>query len=205
MDPATIALLIGLGIKIVYDAIDTLYKEYAKGEARGQAEKTRSDLDTLLGTETGKLTTEYEAQSKRLGEYKETVLGSQRQGFAARGDFGGADTAAALVITTTENKATEDEGFLKAGYQAGVDVLAQQTTLAKDQLDSNLNQYLSGVTASQIANITGIVSDAFTTLGEKKLLAPTLLDTPSPGGSYDYFSYFRAGWDPSLGVPRIRQ
>jgi hypothetical protein len=201
-------LLAGLAIGAAKTAYDVISGEQNKAQAKSDADKIRGDLDTLLGTEQGKLTTEFTTQKSRLQGYETEVLGSQRQGFAVRGDVGGIDTAAAQVLKTTENKASEDQNLLEKSYYAGMDTLAQQTQLAKDQLDASLNKYLSETTASEISSLTGLVTGSLSVLGNMKLPAEnTLMDqTSEPAGyTYNYGAMFGgAGWDPSVGIPRLR-
>jgi hypothetical protein len=201
--------LAALAISAAGTVYNVISGEQNKAEARSDADKIKSDLDTLLGTEQGKLTTEFTTQKSRLQDYETEVLGSQRQGFAVRGDVGGIDTAAAQVLNATENKAEEDQNLLQKSYQAGMDTLAQQTQLAKDQLDANLSKYLSETTASEISGITSFVSGSLMTLAGLKLPAseasstPTLMDEPA-GYNYNYGAMFGgAGWDPSVGIPRL--
>lgn len=205
-----ILFLVGLAVSGAAAIGGAVYNELVtKPQARESANKVKSDLDTLLGTEQGKLTTEFTAQKSRLEDYTTEVLGSQRQGFAVRGDFGGRDTAAANVITATENKAAEDQDLLGKSYQAGMTTLAQQTQLAKDQVDQGLNQYLNGVTAQEISSIAGFVGTSIAALGSMKLPAaggkaapaPTVMDAPYVGGGYSYGAM--PGWDPIVGIPRL--
>ncbi len=191
--------LIGMAAGAVVNYISG---EANKESANESAENIRKDLDTLLGTETEKLTAEYNVQQKRLEDYTTSVLGSQRQGFAVRGDFGGVDTAAAKLIQTTENKSAEDQALLQKSFELAKETLTEQTQLAKDQLDSSLNQYLSGVTANQITGFTNLVTNSLGVLASMKLPtstspgAPTVMD-------YDSLTRSTSVWDSEVGIPRL--
>ncbi len=211
MDPLT--LLLVLGGYAIGSVIQNLFFDQAKKEAETSKNTILGDLDAALATEKTKLGQEYDVTKKRLEETRDIVLGSQRQGFFLRGDVGGQDTAASQTIQTTENRAKEDLDLLKQKYDLGIQTLDEQTKLAKDELDWNFKQYITGITAQQTqtlidfasTGITGLIglgisgmkglnfSDSSTILGNNFLSFPV---APTPASLHE-----QNHWNPMTGYP----
>lgn len=208
MDPFTILLL--LGGQAIISAISNLFLDQAKTEAEESRDTILGDLDAALVIEKEKLEQEYDVTKKRLEETRDTVLGSQRQGFFLRGDVGGQDTAAAQVITTTENRAQSDLDLLATKYELGIETLESQTQLARDELDWQFKTYMSGITTQQIGILGDTLSMGLGALGGLDL--PGIFGT----GSASLRNPFQAGgtlltpmddtpilagWNPITGYP----
>lgn len=222
MDPFTIILL--LSSAVIGGILSTSTAERAKNEAKQSQATILGDLDAALATEKEKLATEYGETKTRVEQARDTVLGSQRQAFYLRGDVGGQDTAAAQVIASTGSRAQGDLDLLEQKYNLGIETLDKQTQLAKDQLDWEFKQYITGITAQHISDMGGILNTALTGLAglditginnwlsnlfpqadkTKKINAKKALSSPILGGSTTESTNILPGdslWNPMTGYP----